>query len=265
MNTNRAGVILFFALCARALHAQQPFLTDDADTSAKHHFHLELLSEYDRVQDISYPTLRQNTSRVQLTYGVLNNLEIGFDGPLILIRNDKLAGNPDVLGPGDLDLQVKYRLHDEHPNSRLPAITIGLYIEVPTGNSRNQLGSGIADYGLNGILQKSVTKRITLRLNSGILFSGNTLTGAIGIRITKGRVYTGSSSVTFQWTPRLLIGCEIAGAATQQADLGKSQLQALGGGKFILWKAVGLDFALTRGRYEGSPKFGGALGLSFDF
>ena len=256
---------MFFALSVGTPHVQQVFLTGDADTSAKHYFHLELRNEYDRVQDIFYPMLRQNTSRFQLTFGILNNLEIGFDEPLILIRKDKSMGNPDVLGPGDLNLQVKYRLRDEHPNSRLPAITFGLYIEVPTGNSRNQLGSGIADYWLNVILQKSITKRITIRLNSGILFSGNTLTGAIGIRTTKGRVFTGSSSVTFQWTPRLLIGCEIAGAATQQADLGKAQLQTLGGGTFLLRKGVGLDFAITQGKYEGSPKFGGALGISFDF
>ncbi len=64
---------------------------------------------------------------------------------------------------------------------------------------------------------------------------------------------------------RPLIRCKIAGAAMQQADLGKAQLQTLGRGKFLLWKAVGLDFAMTQGKYEGSPKFGGALGLSLDF
>lgn len=78
----------------------------------------------------------------------------------------------------------------------MPAVTVGLYVEVPTGNSKNQFGSGIADYWLNGILQKAITKRITIRLNSGTSFSGNTLTGAIGIRTTNGMVLTGSSSVT---------------------------------------------------------------------
>lgn len=264
MNTNRA-CLLIFCLFAGTIHAQQPFLTDDADTAPQHKFHLELLSEYDRVQDLAFPTLRQNTSRFQLTYGVLNNLEIGFDAPLISIYNSRSAGIPNAFGPGDLDLQVKYRLRDEHPNSPLPAVTVGLYIELPTGNARNQLGSGIADYWLNGILQKAVSKRITLRLNSGILFSGNTLTGAIGIRTAKGKVFTGSSSISFQWTPRFLIGCEIAGAATSQVELGKAQLQTLGGGKFLIGKGFGLDFAVTRGKYEGSPKFGGALGVSLDF
>lgn len=149
-----------------------------------------------------------------MTYGVLDNLEIGFDVPLISIFNSRSAGAPKAFGPGDLYLQVKYRLLLDHPESRLPAVTVGLYVEVPTGNSKNQLGSGIADYWLNGILQKAITKRITIRLNSGTSFSGNTLTGAIGIRTTNGMVLTGSSSVTYQWTPRLLVGLEIAGAAT---------------------------------------------------
>jgi len=34
------------------------------------------------------------------------------------------------------------------------------------------VGSGFADYFLNGILQKSLTKKTTLRLNGGILFAG---------------------------------------------------------------------------------------------
>lgn len=257
--------VLLLATYALTLHAQQPFLTDDADVALPRQFHLELISEYDRLQSLAFPTLRQNTSRLQLTYGLFENLEIGCDGPLISIFNSKAAGVANAFGVGDLDLQIKYRLRHDRDDSVWPAVTIGFYVEVPTGNSKNQLGSGIADYWLNGILQKSITKRITVRLNSGLLFSGNTLTGAIGIQSTRGRVFTGSSSVTYQLTSRLLVGGEVAGAFSRQVELGKAQLQMLGGGKFMLSKSIGLDFALTGGKYEGSPKLGGALGISVDF
>jgi hypothetical protein len=160
---------------------------------------------------------------------------------------------------------MKYKVRKEPDSGRGPAITLGLYIEVPTGNPANSLGSGIADYWLNGIFQKKVTDRVTLRINSGILFSGNTLTGAIGIRASRGLVFTGSSSVTYQLSRRWLLGGEVAGALTNKFDLGKAQLQTLIGGKYALSKTIGLDFAVTGGKYEGSPRLGGAFGISVDF
>lgn len=243
--------------------AQQPFLTDDADVTGVRHFHLELLTEHDLLQRSAYPTVRQNTTRLQLTYGLLTNLEIGIDGPLLFIYN--APGTPNAFGFGDLDLQMKYRLRVERADSRLPAITIGLYIEVPTGKPGNQLGSGIADYWLNSIAQKTLGSRFTCRVNSGILFSGNTLTGAIGVRSARGLVFTGASSLTYKVNDRWLLGAEIAGALTQNFDLGKGQLQFQFGSKYALSKSFGIDFAVTSGKFEGSPRLGGAFGVSVDF
>lgn len=258
-------LLLLAVVFAVAGNAQQPFLTDDADIAPVRHFHVELLSEYDSLQHSAYPSVRQNTNRLQVTYGLLDRLEIGFDGPLLFIDNARQAGIPSAFGFGDLDLQMKYKVRKEPDSGRGPAITLGLYIEVPTGNPANSLGSGIADYWLNGIFQKKVTDRVTLRINSGILFSGNTLTGAIGIRASRGLVFTGSSSVTYQLSRRWLLGGEVAGALTNKFDLGKAQLQTLIGGKYALSKTIGLDFAVTGGKYEGSPRLGGAFGISVDF
>ncbi len=141
-----------------------------------------------------------------MTYGLLDRMEIGFDAPLLGIYNARDSGSANAFGFGDLDLQMKYRLRSEQEHSPWPAVTVALYVELPTGNTKNQLGSGIADYWLNGILQKKLTPRLTWRLNSGLLFSGNTLTGAIGIRSTRGRVFTGASSATYQLTRKLLVG-----------------------------------------------------------
>jgi hypothetical protein len=250
-------------MLAAVAPGQQPFLTDDADVAEVRHFHLELLTEHDLLQHSAYPSLRQTTTRVQLTYGLVRNLEIGFDGPLLLIHNT--ARVPNAFGVGDLDLQMKYRLRTERTGSGLPAITMSLNIEAPTGDPHNQLGSGIADYWLNTIAQKTLGDRFTYRLNSGILFSGNTLTGAIGIRAVRGFVFTGASSLTYKLNDRWLLGGEIAGALTRQFDLGKAQLQLQFGAKHALTKSLGLDFAITGGRFEGSPRLGAAVGLSVDF
>ena len=256
--------MLLFVFAMDAV-AQQPFLTDDADVAAVRHFHLELLGQYDRLQGTSYPVLRQSTNRFQLTYGAWNNLEVGVDGPLIAIFNAREATSANAFGLGDVNLQLKYRLRKEVPASAWPAFTIALYVELPTGNSRNQLGSGVADYWLNGIVQKAVRPKLTYRLNAGILFSGNTLTGAIGIRAARGQVLTGASSLTYQARDRLLLGVEVAGALTRQSELGKAALQSQFGGKYALTKTVGIDFAVTAGKFEGSPRLGALLGLSFDF
>ena len=109
-----------------------------------------------------------------------------MDGPLLSIYNAPRSGKSDAFGFGDLDLQMKYRILPDKDNLRWPACTLAIYVELPTGNPRNQLGSGIADYWLNGIVQKTLSPRLTYRRNSGILFSGNTLTGAIGVRSTRG-------------------------------------------------------------------------------
>jgi hypothetical protein len=258
-------LILFLVSVVTIANAQQPFLTDDADVPQLRSFHLEIVTEHDLLQRGAYPTLRQNTTRLQLTYGLLDSLEIGLDGPLLSIYNARQSGTPDAFGVGDLDLQMKYRVRSENENSSWPAFALALAIELPTGNPRNQLGSGIADYWLNGIVQKTLTSRTTLRANSGILFSGNTLTGAIGIRSVRGVVFTAASSLTYKLSERWLVGGELAGALTQQFDLGKGQLQAQLGGKYALRRAISLDFAVTSGKFEGSPRLGGAFGISVDF
>jgi hypothetical protein len=111
------------------LLGQQPFLTDDADVAPVRHFHLELLSDYSWLHSSSYPAIRQNTSRFQLTFGPSPNLEIGVGGPLLAIFNAQDSATPKAFGFGDVNLQSKYRVRSEREGSR----------------------SGIADFWLNGL------------------------------------------------------------------------------------------------------------------
>jgi len=258
-------LVIFLLFLGGLAHAQQPFLTDDADVAKTKQFHFEMLAEHDLLQHTSYPAVRQHTTRAQITYGVSDRLEIGADAPLLAIFNARSSGFPTAVGVGDLDLQMKYTVRPARDGSAWPAVALAFAVEVPTGNPRNSLGSGLADYWLNVIGQKSLTSRVTWRANTGILFSGNTLTGALGIKSVHGVVFTGASSLTYQATARWLVGTEVAGAMTQQFDLGKGQLQFQLGAKYALRKSLTLDLALTGGKFEGSPRIGGAVGFSVDF
>ena len=244
--------------------AQQPFYTDNADVTDKKKFHFQLSNEYDILQRSAYPSLRQNTTVFELDYGLLKGVEIGVDGPLIAISNSHIKTPKTPFGFGDLDFHIKYNFLKEREGSRLPALTATLNVELPTGNAREQLGSGLRDYFLNSILQKSVTEKTKLRLNGGVLFAGNTTTGDLGIK-TRGKVFVGGASLVKQVTPKLDLGVELTGAVTRNLLLSKGQMQALAGGNYALTKKMTLDFAVLAGRFAASPRAGAQLGISLDF
>jgi hypothetical protein len=244
--------------------AQQPFFTDDADVTDHKNFHFQLSNQYDLLQRSSYPSLRQNTTVFELDYGLLKNVEIGVDGPLIAISNSRITTPKTPFGFGDLDFHVKYNFLRERKGSRLPALTGTVSVELPTGNAREQLGSGLTDYFLNGILQKSVTKKTKLRLNGGILFAGNEATGAIGIK-QRGRVFVGGASLVKQFTPKLDLGAEITGAVTSSLKLSRGLLQGLIGGNYQVTKKMYFDFGIVAGKFSASPRAGVLVGLSVDF
>jgi hypothetical protein len=252
-----------FLLVATAA-AQQPFVTDNTDTTPKRHFHFEFSNEFDLLQRSSFPSTKQNTADFELDYGLFDNVEIGIESPLLTIFNAPGSIPRTPSGVGDTNLSLKYNFLKERERSRRPAMAIGFNLELPTGDTKRQLGSGLADFFVNGILQKSVTKKTTLRLNGGILFSGNTTTGVIGIK-TRGTVFTGGGSVVRQFSPKLQLGVELTGALQKNFLLGKGQLQTLVGGNYQFRKDASFDFGLVGGKFAASPRLGMQLGISVDF
>jgi hypothetical protein len=244
--------------------AQQPFITDDADVTPRRHFHFEFSNQFDLLQRSSFPNLRQNTADFELDYGLFHNLEIGIESPWLTIFNDATSMQQTASGIGDTNLSLKYNFQTEMDHSRRPALSIALNYELPTGDTKRQLGSGLADLYMNGVLQKSLTSKTKLRLNSGILFSGNTTTGVIGIK-TRGTVFTGAGSVVKQFTSKLLLGMEAAGAVSKNFALGKGQLQGMVGGNYSVRKNMTFDFGLVAGKYAASPRAGIQLGISLDW
>ena len=258
------AAMFLLSLAPLAIQAQQPFVTDDADVTPKGKFHFEFSNEFDLLQRAAFPSLKQNTADFELDYGLFENLEIGVESPLLSIFNAAGTTPKTVSGVGDTNLSLKYNFLREREHSRRPALAIGLNLELPTGDTSRQLGSGLADFYINGILQKSVTSKTKFRLNGGILFSGNETTGVIGVK-SRGTVFTGGGSLVKQFSPKLQLGVELTGALSSNFQLGKGQLQMMIGGNYQFRNNMSLDFAVLGGKYAASPRAGAQLGISIDF
>jgi hypothetical protein len=264
MNLWKYVLLFVIGFSARGhLAAQQPFATDDADVTEKGAFHFQLSNEFDVLQRSAYPTLRQNTAVFELDFGIAKNIEVGVDAPLIAIMNSRVVSPRTPFGFGDLDLHLKYNFLKERDGSNRPALTVTFAVELPTGDAADQLGSGLTDYFLNGIAQKSLTKKTTLRLNSGVLFAGSTATGDVGIK-KRGTVFVGGGSLVKQFTHKLDLGIEVVGAVEKGSALSAGQLQTQIGGNYQFTRKASFDFGVVAGKHN-SPRLGLQLGLSVDF
>ncbi|HEX8920877.1 MAG TPA: hypothetical protein VF766_05340, partial [Pyrinomonadaceae bacterium] len=144
-----ALVCLFLLTPACVARAQQPFVTDDADVTEKGKFHFEFSNEFDLLQPAAFPNLRQNTASFELDYGLLKNVEVDIEVPLIVILNARGVTQPRAFGPGDTRFSVKYNFVKERDGSGRPALAASFSIELPTGDATQQLGSGVTDFALS--------------------------------------------------------------------------------------------------------------------
>ena len=245
--------------------AQQPFFTDDSDVTDKHKFHFQVSNEFDLLQKILLPAKTQNLAIFELDYGLVKGVEVGVDLPWLRIQSAPPVTPEAAMGIGDISFHVKYNFLTERQGSRRPALALSMIVQAPTGDVSRQLGTGLTDYYVNGIIQKSLPQETKMRLNGGIVFAGNTVNGALGIRSARGRVFTGGGSFVRQFTEKLDLGVELTGAVTSNFDLSKGQLQALVGGNYAITKKLTFDFGLVAGRFSASPRAGAQIGLSLDF
>src|SRR5215472_10587477 len=238
---------------AAPLVAQLPFYTDDPAVTERGKWHFEFFNEFDALQ-LQYPNIRQNTANYKLNYGLPLNLELDVDVPYLAIF--RAIGTPDAVGGGDTNLGVKWEFHKESRDSHIPALGASFYIEFPTGDSSRQLGSGLTDFWLNLIAQKSLSNRTRMNWNLGYLFAGNTSTGVLGIQNTRGRVYTGGVSVLHDFTARLTLGAEVYGGYDPTGNFGRSQLQFMVGTQYQLRNGLAGSLGVLGGKFVGSPRVG---------
>jgi hypothetical protein len=246
-------------VCAR-LHAQLPFYTDDPAVAEPGKAHLEFFDEHDALQ-FQYPNKRQNTANFKFNYGIPHNLEVDVDFPYLSIY--RMAGNEPSNGSGDTNLGIKTTFGKESATSRVPALAASFYVEFPTGDASQQLGSGLIDYWLNLIAQKSLSPKTRITGNLGYLFAGNTSTGALGTT-ARGHVFPGGLSLQHDFRPSLTLGAEVFGAYTENVNLGKSQLQVMAGGHYVILHGLSFCFGMLGGKYVASPRFGGQIGFAMD-
>ena len=259
---NFALLVTSFVCSVIPVQAQLPFYTDDPEVTAPGTLHFEFFNEFDALQSSEFPSLQQNTANFKLNYGLPHNLELDLDAPYLFIY--RAPGTQGAAGIGDTNLGLKWKFHSASPGSRVPALATSLYIEFPTGNERQQLGSGVTDYWLNFIAQEPFTDKTRLNMNLGILFAGNTSTGVVGVQTARGQVYTGGVSLLHDFRPRLTLGGELFAAIADTPGLARTQLQFLGGGQYAIREGFSLTFGLIGGKYTASPRIGGQLGFAWD-
>lgn len=254
-----ASSALFFTAPA---FAQLPFYTDDPAVTEAGKFHFEFFNEYDFLQSTQYPNLRQNTDNFKFNVGLPHNLEVDFDAPYLYI--DRALDVPSSQGNGDADMGIKWEFRKSAAGSHAPALGASLYIEIPTGSVRKQLGSGLTDYWLNFIIQEPLTDKTRINVNLGFLFAGNTSTGVLGTQNTRGHVYTGGLSVLHDFSSRLTLGAELYGGLANNDQLGRGQLQAMVGTQYQLRDGLALAFGILGGKYVASPRVGVQAGFAID-
>ena len=263
---HRMGRLLSLFICVLStgpLLAQMPFYTDNADVTDEGTLHFEGFNEFDGLQSAQYPDLRQNTANFKFNYGLPHRLELDFDFPYLSIY--RAQGSRNSRGIGDTDLGIKWNFRKSTRPMSFPALSASLYVEFPTGDVRQELGSGLTDYWLNSIAQEPFSDKTRMNANFGFLFAGNTSTGVLGIQTTRGHVYTGGISLLHDFTPRFTLGIEAYGAAADNKGLGKDQVQGLAGGQYNLNSRCAVTFALLGGSHIASPKVGGQVGFEVDF
>jgi hypothetical protein len=258
---SHAALVGALFLGAAPLHAQMPFYTDDTVLTPTKTLHFEVFDEYDGLQSSQFPDERQNTSNFKMNMSPFSHLELDVDFPYLTIQ--RASGSDSSHGVGDTNLGAKWNFAaSSDPNAATYAMSF--YVEFPTGSAARGLGSGLTDYWLNFILQKPLSETTRINGNLGLLFAGNTSTGAVGIQTRRGQVYTGGISMLHDVTPRLTLGGELYGGVSDGAGGDKTQLQAMLGAQYAIRDGLSLCLGILGGKYGATPQIGGQLGIAID-
>ncbi len=190
-------------------------------------------------------------------YGIASRLELGFDIPWLDIRST----GGDAVGLGDLDFTAKLRLRDDG-GGRRAAWAVTAAVELPTGDERRGLGSGVRDEDVGVIVQRAVSPTTSLQGNVGLQFAGNTLTGAVGTR-DRAHVLSAGGSLVHTLSERWQVEGELTGYEGRTSDAADRELRAQLGANLTLSPRLTLALALQRGWFA-TPPWSLQLGLILD-
>jgi hypothetical protein len=256
------AIVVMCCCLANPARAHLPFYTDDPSIPPIKTIHIELFDEYDGLQSSQFPDERQNTANFKFNFSPFSHLELDLDFPYLNIQ--RAAGAANSGGVGDTNLGAKWSFPARNSDPLNANYAVSFYVEFPTGDSANGLGSGLTDYWLNFAMQKPLSEATRINWNLGLLFAGNTSTGAVGIQTRHGQVYTGGISLLNDLTLRLTVGAELYGGVSDGAGRDKTQLQAMLGGEFRIREGLVLSFGVLGGKYGATPSLGGQVGVAVD-
>jgi hypothetical protein len=140
------GGTLLLALLSPPAAAGPPFVTDDPEPVGYRHWEVYIGSIHAHGRDGTAGT----GPHVEVNYGAVPEVQIHLVAPFAY---DHPAHGATQYGYGDTELGVKYRFIPER-RSR-PQVGIFPLLEIPTGNSSRELGSGHLQIFLPIWLQKS--------------------------------------------------------------------------------------------------------------
>jgi cobalt/nickel transport protein len=237
----------FIFLTSTSLYAARPLTTDDAWTVEKGRFQMEFGFDISRQDNHD----RELSPSLTLTYGLLEKMDLGIGSGYIFL-DPKEDGKEN--GFADTEVKAKYRFFDEE--NWIPAFAISGILKIPTASESKGLGSGQADFGMNAIVTKNISKRLALHLNLGYTLIGenhmdNELNYSMG----------GQFSLTDRWA---VVG-EIVGVNNLNGHIGDDPLSFLIGTYSLLTDHVILDGGLEVGASKAAPDFRFTTGLTWVF
>jgi cobalt/nickel transport protein len=229
------------------LYAARPLTTDDAWTVEKGKFQLE--TGFDAARQDNHD--QELGPSVTLSYGLLERMDLGLGSGYIFL--DPKEGEREN-GFADTELKAKYRLFDE--KDWIPAFAISGTLKIPTASESKGLGSGEADFGINAIATKNLSKKLALHLNLGYTFIGenhvdNELNYSLGCQFT----------LTEKWA---LVG-EVVGVNNLNGRKGDDPLSSLIGTYYLISDNLVLDAGIEIGVSKAAPDFRITTGLTWFF
>ena len=243
-----AGFAASVAGIAPAL-AAGAFVTDDADTSDKGGFELDLLSNYTHNQQQTGGSL----ASFEAHYGVSDRFEFHIYAPLAFA---KLAGEPTQFGTGDISIGAKYRLVDQADDKFPVSIAVDPTLVLPSGAASRNLGTG----SLGAFLPVWASRQS----GKWAVFGG----GGLAINPGPGNLNWGlaGAGVTYDVSERWTLGGEVFyTSAASDGGLGGAAFN-LGGG-YMIAKGYHILFAAGRNLNNAAAvnAFSGVLGLQTTF
>ncbi len=260
-----AGLFLAFTLILAigvpsTASAFRPLLeTDSAVPLEKGASLLESGFKYERY---SSPSGNNYQLSVELTFGLLTNLEFELEIPYLILKTDTI----DNSGLGDVVLKWKLGLLKAREAVPLSLAT-QLVVKLPTCNNgrlyddrANRTCTGETDVGFVGLATKEFAS-VTVHLNLGYFFIGD----PSGIDLKNVFRYSlavqDHSILPAAITPMI----ELVGETQRRPSVNSDPISVLVGAGYDIGRGILLDAALGIGLTRASPDYSATIGMTYHF